>query len=946
MKHFFLLLFLVSLNTFSQSISGIVMDGEFNEPLPFANVLIKGTTNGSTTDIDGKFNIKVDNGKYTLVFSFVGYTSIEMSDVVVKDNKDTFIQVTLKPASNQLEDIVIKTTIKKNSEASVLNLQKKSISLIDGLSIQAIKKAGDSDVAAAIKRVPGISVQGGKYVYVRGLGDRYSKTTLNGMELPGLDPDRNTIPMDIFPTNLIDNIIVKKSASSELGADFTGGTVDINLKDFSINPEYNVSFSAGYNPDMHFNNNFVKDGISSGTDWRGKDNGARSLPIDPSLNLQPALFLPLTSAEDAAILTENTKKLNPIMAPVQERSDLNYSFGFSASNGYKFKEDGDASIGFIAALGLKSQTTYYDNFLRDRWQIDPGVISAGNYVKELSRISDLGTINNYLSTLFGVSFKSNKHKIAINYLNLQNGESNASNINSESGAQNPFFGEGASTTYTERNLVTIPIYGKHTIGDDLFKVHWRVAKSQSKVYDKDFRSVLFETDENRTFYQISPNVTSSPSRAWRDLEEDGFVSKLDFEFNINASQLTGKFNFGLAYIEKARDYNGKSFDIFYNGNSRIFQGDPNEILAPQNIWVQSPNPFTPTNGSYIAGGFERTNVFNSEVKNEGFYASTELKFSDLIKAVIGIRYETFQLRYSGEDLIGNKFEEELLIDKNDLFTNLNLIISPNDKSNIRFAFYQTTARPNFQEASASVIPDPINNRNRIGNPLIQPSYIDNLDLRYEYFGEKGQMVALSFFYKDFEDPIEIAAVDQNTPDDFSPINNEKASVFGIELELRKNLLTADTFTLNFNTNATYISAKQTMNDNEFANRQALNPNIIIDRERDLQGQSPYMINFGLTANDSEKDIQAGLYYNVQGPTLQIVGVDVVPDVFSEPFHNLDFSASKVFNNDKVKKKITFRVRNILQDVRESFFINNDEKIGLFSQRSPGISFSLGASFTF
>lgn len=921
------------------------MDGEFNEPLPFANVLIKGTTQGTTTDIDGKFLIKTSPGTYTLVFSFLGYATTEISGVVVTENKEAFVNVTLKPASSQLEAVVIKTTSKKNSEASILNLQKKSIGLIDGLSIQAIKKAGDSDVAGAIKRVPGISVQGGKYVYVRGLGDRYSKTTLNGMELPGLDPDRNTIPMDIFPTNLIENIIVKKSASSEIGADFTGGTVDINLKDFSFNPQYNFNFSAGYNPDMHFNSDFIRDGITSSTDWRGKDDGARSLPIDPNLDLQQAIFLPLTSAEDAAVLTENTRKLNPTMAPVTQTSDMNYSFGFSASNGYKLKEDGDASIGYIATLGYKSQTTYFDNFIRDRWQLEPGAL-GGNYVEELSRDNNLGTLNNFLSTLFGVSFKSNKHKIGINFLNLQNGESNAMNINAVSGDQNPFFAVGSSTTYTERNLMTIPIYGKHTIGDNALKVHWRVAQSKSKVYDKDFRTILFETDEDRSFFQIRPNVTSSPSRAWRDLEEEGLVAKLDLEFNLNINSLKGKVNLGGSYIEKEREYNGKSFDIFFNGNSGILNGDADALLAEENIWVQSPNLFTQTNGSYIAGGFERTNLFTGQSKNNSLYLSTEWKFSDLIKAIAGLRYETFQIRYTGEDIIGNVFDNQLLIDKEDFFPNLNLIVSPNDKSNVRFAFYQTTGRPNFQEASASVIPNPVTNQNRVGNPEIQPSYIDNFDLRYEYFGEKNQMIALSVFSKNFEDPIEVAAVNQNTPDDLTVFNNNSATVLGLELEVRKNLLTLDTFTLNFNTNATFIDAKQTMSDDEFDNRQALNPDRVVSRERELQGQSPYMVNFGLTAIDSEKEIQAGLYYNVQGPTLQIVGVDIVPDVFSEPFHNLDFSASKVFNDDKVKKKITFRVKNILQDVRESYFINNGEKIGLYGQRNPGIVFSLGASFTF
>ena len=186
------------------------MDGDYNEPLAFSNVLIKGTTKGTSTDFDGKFQIELEPGLYTVVFSYVGYDTIEISDITVTNGKFEFIEVTMNASANSLDQVVITTTAKRNSATSVLNIQKKSVNLVDGLSLQSIKKSGDSDVAGAIRRVPGVSVQNGKYVFVRGLGDRYSKTLLNGSELPGLDPDRNTLPMDIFPTNLIENILVKK----------------------------------------------------------------------------------------------------------------------------------------------------------------------------------------------------------------------------------------------------------------------------------------------------------------------------------------------------------------------------------------------------------------------------------------------------------------------------------------------------------------------------------------------------------------------------------------------------------------------------------------------------------------------------------------------------------------------------------------------------------------
>lgn len=920
------------------------MDGEYNEPLVFANVLIKGTTTGTTTDFDGKFILEVDPGTYTLVFSFVGYDTVEITEIIVDSTtKEKFVEVTLLPSANQLDAVVITTTAKRNSEASVLNIQKRSVNLVDGLSIQSIKKSGDSDVAGAIKRVPGVTVQGGKFVYVRGLGDRYSKTLLNGMELPGLDPDRNTIPMDIFPTNIIENLLVKKSATSDIGADFTGGTVDITLKDFSYSPSYNVSFSAGYNPDMHFNSSFLEDQRSS-TDWLGRDDGARDLPIDPNLDLPPALPSPLISAEEASVLTENTRKLAKNMAPNQTTSDLNYSFGASASNGFKLKEDGESSIGYIAALGYKSQTTLYEDFYRG----NAFLISDGENVtneNDLIQNSVLSRTNNFVSGLFGVSFKNKKNKIGINYIALFNGESNSQNLVRQSFIENPYFGEGSIITYTQRKLTTIPIYGKHSIGNGNFRINWKAAKSNSEVNDKDFRRTIFETDRERTFFQITPNTIASPSRTWRDLEEESMVGKLDFELDIKS---IGKLSFGTSYINKERSFDSKNFDIFYNGNSRIFEGDPNLILADENIWAQSETPFEISDGSYLQGGFERTNIYNSESINSAYYFSAEIKFSDVVKVVLGSRFESYKLKYTGEDLFGTEFDQEEFINDEDIFTNINLIVSPNEKSNIRASYYKTTARPTFKEASTAFLVDPVNETTFVGNPDVQSAYIDNFDLRYEYFGEKNQMFAISLFGKKFENPIEIAVFNENTPNDFTAKNNEEATVIGIELELRKNILTTDKFTLNLSTNGSYIDAKQTMSDEEYESRLVIaeGQGRSLDRERELQSQSPYMINAGLVGKLTESELEAGLFYNVQGPTLQVVGFGRLTDVYSEPFNNLDLSISKVFNGEKIKKKISFRMKNLLQDKRESFYVFNDKKEELFSSLSPGILVSLGVSLEF
>src|SRR5690606_1496559 len=195
-------------NAQTGKITGKILDGEYNDVLPFANVLVKGTEKGTTSDFDGNYSIELEEGSYTLIFSFVGYDSKEVTEVVVRNGEVTELTVTISPSTASLDEVVITTTARRNSEQSVLNLQKNSHTLMDCLYIESINKTGASSIASAIKSVPGVSVQEGKYVFVRGLGDRYTKSILNGMDIPGLDPDKNTIQMDIFPTNILENILV------------------------------------------------------------------------------------------------------------------------------------------------------------------------------------------------------------------------------------------------------------------------------------------------------------------------------------------------------------------------------------------------------------------------------------------------------------------------------------------------------------------------------------------------------------------------------------------------------------------------------------------------------------------------------------------------------------------------------------------------------------------
>jgi outer membrane receptor protein involved in Fe transport len=929
MKNIIIFTFLAFTSLVSaQKLSGTIMDGEFNEPLAFSNVVVKGTIIGTTSDFEGKYTLDVPVGVYTIQFFYLGYETKEISNVEMVLGKLTEVDVVMNPSSNQLDEVVLVTSARQNSETAILNVQRKSVNLLDGLSAQSIKKVGDSDLAGAIKRVPGVSVQGGKYVYVRGLGDRYSKTVLNGLEVPGLDPDRNTLQLDIFPTNLIENILVSKSASADLPSDFSGGVVDIVTKDFSLVPEYSINVSANYNPSMHFKKDYIRD-FRSKTDFLGFDSNYRDLPLDPKDNIPNAI----TTSSEANLLPGITKSFDPKMGVMNAQNEMNFSLGATASNQYSLKND--KSIGFIASLGYKYETTYYDDFFNG---------TAINQFQELepyfSQQGRAGIENILLSGLAGVSFKTKRSKYKLNLLYLQNGESNAIKADYEDFIENPYIGTGELLTYTERNITSIPLTGKHSNLNGDAILEWKLAYNKATVADKDFRRTVFETDSERSYFALSSSTTNFPTRFWRNLEEDVLNGKIDYSKEIKLGNTEHKWKFGVGYVGKTRDFSTFNYTIGFKGDSNVLSGNANEILLNKNIWSPANNF-----GSYAIGNFQATNQYFSESTNQSAYISDEIRFSSKFKAVLGLRFENYVLKYSGQNLEGAVYNKATFIDKKDFFPSANLILSPTEDQNVRFSYAKTTARPSFKEASAITLYDPITERFFIGNPDLKPSYIDNLDLRFEKYGAGGDFFAVSAFAKLFKDPIEINAVNLNSPNQLTGKNNKNAQLLGMEIEYRKDFIKTEFFTLNFNTNISIIEAKQKMSDAEYQGRLIIAEGRPLNDSRKLQGQSPYMINSGLNFKINKSNLEGGLFYNVQGKTLEVVGIGIVPDVYSEPFHSLNFSMQKSFGKDQ-RQSIKLTVDNLLGDIRESFYSFYDQPELHFSRFKPGTSFTLAYNLKF
>ncbi|WP_456867850.1 TonB-dependent receptor domain-containing protein [Galbibacter sp. BG1] len=931
------LILIFSQFAFSQQgvVKGKVMDGEFNDVLPFANIAIKGESKGTTTDFEGAYSLDVNAGTYTIVFSFIGYTSQEITDVVVEAGKTVEVNVTLQPSSAVLDEVVVTTTVRKNTEASVLNLQKNSVTLMDGLSLEGIKKTGASNIASAIKRVPGVSVQEGKYVYVRGLGDRYTKSILNGMDVPGLDPDKNTLQMDIFPTNILENIIVLKSASADLPADFTGGVVDIITKDFPTQKQMSFSASVGYTPSMHFKSNYLSyDG--GATDFLGFDDGTRELPFSENANIPSP-----SDQVNNSILDDFTRRLEPNMAAQEQTSMPDFSLGFSYGNQFDI---GENKLGVIASLDYKNETEFYEGFENGIYQKNPE--SDINELRfDRRQQGDLGKNNVLASALAGLSFKTNRSKYRLNLLHIQNGEKRAAIFDQRTEISNAIDVVKDNLEYTQRSVSNLLLSGKHTSKDASFITEWSVSPTLSKVEDKDVRLTTFIIQPDG--YSISSDA-GFPNRLWRNLEEVNAVGKLDLTKNYNLFSNKAVLKFGGLYSYKQRDYSINNYNIaFFDFDTSSLNGNPDAILEPDNIWTPENN-----SGSYIRGNYQPANTFDSNQNTAAAYVSNEFKFAEKFRAILGLRAEYFTTFFTGQNNTGSEvYDNEKTIDELDFFPSANLIYEFQEGKNFRASYSRTTARPSFKELSVVQIPDLLTGVIFLGNINLEPTYIDNFDFRFEIFGDRAQMFAISSFYKKFKKPIEIVAYDITAPNQFTPRNSPEAEVLGIELEARKNFgfISEGLSDLSVNLNVSIIDSEIEMAKGE---GQEYDSRVIFARDgetikdtRTLQGQSPFLINAGLSYNNRDLGLETGVFFNVQGKTLEVVGFGQNPDVFTQPFNSLNFNLAKAFGKEK-NSKISFKMENILDEKRQSFYESYGAADQNFSYREPGMALSLGYSLSF
>ncbi len=935
---------LFSLLSYAQNgiIRGTVYEDETNEALFYANAQIPSTGAVAFTDFDGNFELNLEPGTYDLEISFLGLATLTISDVKVEAGKVTaFENLRLKPSTNELMTVTVTASAMRNTESALLDVKKKSATVMDGISAQNFKRVGDGNAAAAVTRVPGVSIQGGKYVFVRGLGDRYTKTQLMSMDIPGLDPDRNSLQMDIFPTNILQNIVVLKTLTADLPADFSGGLVNIELVDFPTKKTLNISSSLGYTPGMHLVEGLGHQG--SVTDFLGFDSGFRNNPL-PNQYIYEGIPNP---ALDDPITTQLTEGFKPVLAAQSRTMPLNGTLGISGGN--QIKKDNGKTVGYNGSFSYKANTDFFGSMTGDSTRMyEQNFYRKGNlpdqYTLQADRtqIGSLAVSNIFMSGLFGYSIKDDNDKYRFTMMHLQNGETRTGKFIETSSIENSFVGARDNLEYSERSITSVLFNGQHSRDDNKLKIDWRIAPTYSRIADKDIRSTSYRTEDNT--FAIAPGETGFPNRIWRNLNEFNLANRIDFTRTHEVRGRDAKLKYGASYTFKYRDYEILRYQLRAKslGSLPDLTGDADELLTDAFIWDVVSDA-----GTYYSGNYEANNAYQGIQSNLAAYVNEEFSMNALMKVVVGLRLERYDQFYTGVDQqeaaapgTGLNYYYEPVLNNFNLFPTANFIYSVNENSNLRLGAFRTVARPSFKEKSAAQIEDVLTGITFIGNLDLQNTIINNLDARYEYFFEGGQTVALSGFYKSFTNPIELVAYSAAAPSNFQPRNVGNATVAGAEFEVRKNLGFMGLKNFEVNSNFSYIYSAVTRDSAEYAARVAsARTGEVISEIRPMQGQSPYMINVGLNYNNPKKGWQGGLFYNVQGEKLYIVGVADNPDVYEVPFHSLNFNLLKSFGEER-QYQMGFAVSNILDDTRDRIFVSYESFSPYFSRWAPGRTFKL------
>ncbi len=917
-----LALFLFS-NSYSQKgfIRGQVIDQTTGETLIGATLMVVGSEPmiATITDYDGNYSLDdIPEGTYSIQCSYVSYQKQIIENVEVKSKNVAVINISLAPETQDIGEVNIVASAIQNTENSLLSIQKKSVTLLNGVSSQTISRMGDSDAASAMKRVTGVSIEGGKYIFVRGLSDRYSKITLNGAEIPGLDPSKNTVQLDMFSTNIIDNIVVQKTFSPDLPASFAGGYVNITTKSFPTKFTLQFSTSFGYNAQANLNKQFAT--FDAGNlAFIGMNDGSLDIP-ELAQNGVPSLYVNNNE------LDKVTASFNNKMTPEFKTSFLNHSHSFSIGNQVKFL---GKPLGFIFDLSYARDFKAYNDGDYARYNLVGGNDNTSGVMIPLIIENELlGEEEVVTSSLLGVSYKLTPfHKIGVTLIRSGGGLISARQREGYKTSDNMYMFEN-TIGFQERALNSAQLTGNHVFGEDnKFQADWTSSFTKSILNEPDLRFFNYDSVTGGQ-YEISYSAYPAPARFYRDLNETNFDNKANFLWQLPNMKL----KFGASYTLKSRSSISTQFNILSQG--LLFNGDVQEYLNSQNIGQNASNA---TYGTYYQNDeiTDNYNSYNALEHIAGFYGLTEFKLGQNIDIQTGLRYEYDNV--SIENLVKPshyKYVEASKAYKLDFLpaVNVNYLISKD--MNMRFAYSRTLGRPAFREIAPYAYYDFKEAWRVVGNPDLERTVIDNVDIRWEKFLENGQLISFSAFAKYFTKPIELIDDPRAGNPELHYVNADNSFLYGVELEVRKNLEFVGLKNFMLGGNFTFLKSQVRYVEDYGSTVTSLEVN------RPMYGQSPWVVNFYLNYDNQELGLNSNLAFNVDGAKLAVVTKGSTPDVYQQPLPSLNYNISKkIGTNFAIKASIG----NILNATYEKSYTYKDQDY-IFQKHQLGRTYSLSIKY--
>lgn len=865
---------------------GVVVDKTTQQPLVGATLIVEGTTKGTTTDTEGRFALELAAGSHRIVVSYISYLTQQLDIRVSEGMAETL--VALEPDNQVLASVTV--TARKNLE-SERALQTERIAAnvaIENMGAREMSLKGISNVQEGVRKMAGISIASAGQLIVRGLGDRYSITTLNGQPIASPNPDNKLIPLDIFPSSTVKNITVSKVYEVSSYADYSGAHIDINTRENTGEPFFSVDFHLG----GQFN--------TVGRDFYRMDH--RSLFTQPAVDRRA-----LTGSLADFRQYVKTKDIFDTDFSVSKHRALP-ALGGNLAWGRDFRV-GRQTVSVLASGGMSNGQQTMDNAwfqlleatgrTTDEYEYD-------SYASEL-KIAALASLSTTLRDTDRISYTLFYARNAVDTYMLREGYDQESHQLL-----------GSNDVMHVYKLMTHQLNGRHAFGER-WLLRWSGSWSATSSDEPDRRQVMYLRGEDGSLSLFKLNQQET-MRYFGTLDEDEWNAHAAVDYTFGAGH---KLTAGLSWKDKRRDYAGTRFYYDLSKLSPVIDDPLNpDFLGFGNVADGSLtiNRQKQPKDSYEAGN-----------RIYAGYLSLDLQATPLLLINAGVRYEASQqwVRYYNDQSIRERRD----LDKYDLFPALNIRYSLTDEQQLRLAASRTITRPSFIEMAPFLYQESYGSVQLRGNEALQNSYNYNLDLRYELLNRRGDMVSVTGYYKYLDEPIERVQMLAGGAAVHTFRNADNGMAAGVEIELRKTLVRD----LRLGINGTWM----------YTNVKLPEGGVYTNKERALQGASPYLLNADLTWTPrfgGERQLNLALLYNLQGPRIQAVGISGLGDVTQRPVHTLNFSAAYRFSaRAELKMQLTDLLNRALVFEQEVPQTNRTVEVERYRR---GTGFEIGLNLKF